>query len=64
MARAMLAEAQPYMQREPLLLLAPGLLIFITALSVTMAGQGLSIMLDPRQRSAGRKRRGADAASI
>lgn len=54
---AMLSDAQPYMQREPLLILAPGFLIFITALSVTMAGQGLSIMLDPKQRSAAPKRK-------
>lgn len=61
---AMLAEAQPYMQREPLLLIAPGLLIFITALAVTIAGQGLSIMLDPRQKSGGRKWKAQDAASV
>lgn len=38
---AMLAEAQLYMIRAPWLVLAPGLAIFITALSVTLAGQGL-----------------------
>ena len=47
---AMLAEAQPYMQRVPSLMLAPGLTIFITALSVSLAGQGLSFMFDPKQR--------------
>lgn len=38
---AMLAEGQAFMIRAPWLVLAPGLAIFITALSVTMAGQGL-----------------------
>lgn len=46
----MLAEAQPYMIREPMLILAPGLIIFITTLSVTMAGQGLMLMFDPQQK--------------
>ena len=49
---AMLAEAQPYMQRVPSLILAPGLTIFITALCVSLAGQGLNAMLDPKQRQA------------
>lgn len=47
---SMLAEAQPYMVRVPTLILAPGLVIFLTALSVTMAGQGLMLMFDPQQR--------------
>jgi peptide/nickel transport system permease protein len=47
---AMLAEAQPYMQRAPLLLLAPAAAIFCTALSVTLMGQGLMARFDPRQR--------------
>jgi peptide/nickel transport system permease protein len=47
---AMLAEAQPYMQRVPSLILAPGLTIFVTALSVSLAGQGLSLILHPKQR--------------
>lgn len=38
---AMLAEGQLYMARAPWLVIVPGLAIFITALSVTMAGQGL-----------------------
>ena len=49
---AMLAEAQPYMQRAPRLLLAPSLLIFLTALSVTLIGQGLTLRLDPHYRRA------------
>lgn len=47
---AMLAEAQPYMQRAPRLLLAPSLLIFLTALSVTLIGQGLTLRFDPHYR--------------
>ncbi|MEZ4728607.1 MAG: ABC transporter permease [Caldilineaceae bacterium] len=50
---AMLAEAQPYMQRAPLLLLAPALAIFSTALSVTLIGQGLTQRFDPRRRTGG-----------
>jgi ABC-type dipeptide/oligopeptide/nickel transport system permease subunit len=40
---ATLADAQPYMQRVPLLVIAPGLAIFLTALSVTLAGNGLRL---------------------
>ncbi len=47
---SMLSEAQPFMVRVPTLLLFPGLAIFITALSVTMAGQGLMLMFDPQQK--------------
>ncbi len=46
----MLADAQPYMLRVPSLILAPGIMIFITTLSVTLAGQGLMLMFDPQQR--------------
>ena len=38
---AMLAEAQLYMVRAPWLVVAPGFAIFLTALSVTLAGHGL-----------------------
>jgi peptide/nickel transport system permease protein len=38
---AMLADAQVYMIRSPWLVIIPGLAIFLTALSVTLAGQGL-----------------------
>lgn len=41
---SMLADAQPYMVRVPSLVMAPGLTIFLTALAVTMAGQGLTRM--------------------
>ncbi|QEL24771.1 ABC transporter permease [Bosea sp. F3-2] len=39
----MLAEAQPFVERMPLLVVAPGLAIFLTALSVTWIGQGLEL---------------------
>ncbi len=45
---AMLADARPYMERMPLLAIAPGVIIFITALSVTMIGQGLELSVDRR----------------
>ena len=46
----MLSEAQPFMLRAPMLIIAPGLAIFITTLAVTLAGQGLMLMFDPQQR--------------
>lgn len=45
---AMLADAQPFMQREPWLIIFPGLAIFLSALAVTLAGQGLSHAFDAR----------------
>ncbi len=39
----MLADAQPYVERLPILMLAPGLAIFLAALSVTWIGHGLGI---------------------
>ena len=39
----MLAEARPFVERMPLLVIAPGLAIFLTALSVTWIGQGLEL---------------------
>jgi ABC-type dipeptide/oligopeptide/nickel transport system permease subunit len=47
---SMLAEGQPYMQRVPMLVIGPGLMIFLTALSFTLLGQGLSAVMDPKQR--------------
>ncbi len=38
---AMMAEAQPYVERAPWLVIFPGLCLFLTALSVTWIGQGL-----------------------
>jgi len=40
---AMLAEAVPYLDRAPLLVVAPGAAIFLAALSVTLVGRGLQI---------------------
>ncbi|ADI03593.1 ABC transporter, membrane spanning protein [Streptomyces bingchenggensis BCW-1] len=40
---AMLLDAQPYMQRLPLLVIAPGAAIFVTALSVTLIGHGMEL---------------------
>src|SRR5215207_1159896 len=40
---AMLLDAQPYMERAPSLGILPGAAIFVTALSVTMIGQGLDL---------------------
>jgi ABC-type dipeptide/oligopeptide/nickel transport system permease subunit len=39
----MLAEAQPYLERIPLLMIAPGAVIFLVALSVTWIGHGMEI---------------------
>ena len=39
---SMLADGQPYMTRSPGLVVYPGLAIFVTALSVTLIGQGIS----------------------
>jgi len=61
---AMLADALPYMQRVPSLILSPGLAIFLSALAITLAGQGIAIMLDPKLRSARRTlRKGAQKQS-
>ena len=53
---AMLADARPYMERMPLLAIAPGVTIFLTALSVTMIGQGLEITVDRRMGAGGGRR--------
>lgn len=39
----MLADAQPYVERLPILMIAPGVAIFLAALSVTWIGHGLEI---------------------
>jgi ABC-type dipeptide/oligopeptide/nickel transport system permease subunit len=39
---SMLAAAQPYLSQAPTLMIYPGLAIFVTALSVTMIGQGIN----------------------
>ncbi|HEY5832417.1 ABC transporter permease [Streptomyces sp.] len=40
---AMLLDAQPYMERVPLLVLVPGAAVFLTALSVTLIGHGMEL---------------------
>lgn len=49
---AMLLDAQPYMERAPWLGVLPGTAIFLTALSVTMIGQGLDATRARRRRTA------------
>lgn len=39
----MLADAQPYLERAPMLMIVPGLAIFLAALSVTWIGHGVEI---------------------
>jgi peptide/nickel transport system permease protein len=46
---AMLLDAQPYMERAPWVGILPGAAIFITALSVTMIGQGLDAQKKKRR---------------
>jgi peptide/nickel transport system permease protein len=40
---SMLLDAQPYMDRVPLLVIAPGAAIFLTSLSVTLIGHGMEL---------------------
>ncbi len=47
---AMLADARQFAARQPLLVLAPGIAITVTALSVTLMGQGLEIDADRSRR--------------
>jgi len=49
---AMLLDAQPYMERAPGLGILPGAAIFVTALSVTMIGQGLDVKKARRRSTA------------
>ena len=39
----MVASAQPYLERAPMLMIAPGAAIFLAALSVTWIGHGLEV---------------------
>ena len=48
---AMLLEAQPYMETAPWIGILHGVAIFVTALSVTMIGQGLDVQR-PRRKPA------------
>jgi peptide/nickel transport system permease protein len=45
---SMLAAAQPYLTRAPGLVLYPGLAIFLTALGVTLIGQGINVRRNRR----------------
>jgi peptide/nickel transport system permease protein len=49
---AMLAESQPYVERAPLLVVAPGLALFLVALSVTWIGHGLELKARRRSKRA------------
>jgi hypothetical protein len=53
----MLLDAQPYMERAAWVGILPGAAIFITALSVTMIGQGLDV-------KKGRSKRGATSQAM
>jgi len=44
----MLSDAKKYMREFPHLLMAPGLSIALTALSLNLLGDGLRDVLDPR----------------
>jgi ABC-type dipeptide/oligopeptide/nickel transport system permease subunit len=48
---AMLLDAQPYMERAPLIGILPGAAIFLAALSVTMIGQGINVRKTRRKRA-------------
>jgi len=59
---AMLLEAQPYMETAPWIGILPGVAIFVTALSVTMIGQGLDVQRPRRKRATAP--RGRDASPV
>ncbi|MBE0467486.1 MAG: ABC transporter permease [Candidatus Desulforudis sp.] len=46
----MLNAARPYMRTYPLLMIAPGMMIFLTVLAFNLLGNGLREALDPRGR--------------
>jgi ABC-type dipeptide/oligopeptide/nickel transport system permease subunit len=56
---SMLADGQPYMSRAPGLVIFPGLAIFITALAVTLIGQGID-----RRRSGRRSERSTGEGTV
>jgi ABC-type dipeptide/oligopeptide/nickel transport system permease subunit len=47
---SMLAESRRYMDRAPMLVIAPGLAIFLTALAVSSLGQAMDTAAAPRRR--------------
>ena len=50
---SMLLDAQPYLERTPLLSILPGAAIFLTALSVTLIGHGMETARQRRPGAAG-----------
>jgi peptide/nickel transport system permease protein len=48
----MLKDAQSYMTRYPWLAVFPGLMIFLTVMSVNAIGDGLRDAFDPNRRNA------------
>ena len=48
---AMLSEAKNYMLNYPYLMYAPGIAIVLTALSITLIGDGLRDALDPKMKN-------------
>lgn len=47
---AMLSDAQPYLQTDPHLLIAPGIAIILAALGLNLVGEGLRDLFDPYSR--------------
>lgn len=46
----LLRDAQPHMQQLPVFAIAPGMMIFLTVMSINFVGDGLRDALDPRAR--------------
>ena len=61
---AMLLEAQPYMETAPWIGILPGVAIFVTALSVTMIGQGLDVQRPRRKRATAQGARDASPVRL
>ncbi|SRR6266498_1809772 len=60
---SMLLDAQPYLERVPLLSVLPGAAIFVTALSVTLIGQGMEIRRQRRTERTGTEPTTAEPAT-
>jgi len=43
-----MAEARPYFQLKPWMVLLPGVFLAVTVLAINLVGDGLRDMLDPR----------------
>lgn len=59
----MMAEAQPYLERAPILMIAPGAMIFLAALGVTWIGHGMEIERRGARRRAATNAEEAENAS-